>query len=167
MRTTGISDDDVPVVLPSLRELPLLDLDEVEVLHVERPSALTLETDEGESTLDAIDAVEGPSVESILDETDDASALDDGDGLPDATLHAIDEAPDDDALGDDVDGLGDDVSDLDESLLSSERGDDGADGLDSDSVEMRDPTEPLDGASADDGAEFEPIVLPVLPSFDP
>jgi hypothetical protein len=167
MRTSGISDDDVSVVLPSLRELPLLDLDEVEVLHVERPSSLTLETDEGESTLDAIDAVEGPSVESILDETDDGSALDDGDGLPDATLHAIDEAPDDDALGDDVDGLGDDVSDLDESLLSSERGDDGADGLDSDSVEMRDPTEPLDGASADDGGEFEPIVLPVLPSFDP
>jgi hypothetical protein len=167
MRTSGVSDDDVPMVLPSLRELPPLDRDEAIGPFGDRPSSALLESDDDASSYDERDAVEGLPIDAIIDDIEEGSALDDAEGIADLASDEIDEAPDREALGDDADGLGDDASDLDESLLLAERGDDGADGLETDLIDMADPTEPLDGAGADDGGEIEPIVLPTLPGLDP
>ncbi len=167
MARPGETDDDVPAALPSLRELPPLESDEVDVPFFDRPSSLAIEDEDStRPSLDERDAVEGLSIDELIDPIDDEPAPGDDDVVDESFDTGIDEAPDDDALGDDDDGLGNDAADLDESLLTSERPDDGADGLDGELVEVEEPTKRLDEFSDDDEPD-DPIVLPPLPRNDP
>jgi hypothetical protein len=168
MRSSGAPDDEAPTPLPSLGQLPPLEQDDFDIPIADRPSAFALDdAEESGSSVFERDAVEGPSVEELIDDLDaQGSALDDGEAGSAPFDDGIDEAPDDGALGDDDDGLANDASDLDESLLVNERADDGADGVDADNVDLDDPTEPLDGAGERDDEALDPIVLPPLPDLD-
>ena len=167
-RSSGAPDDDAPVALPSLGQLPPLEQDDFDIPIADRPSAFALDDeDDREASVLERDAVEGPSVEELIDDLDsEGSALDDGEQGADPFQDGIDDAPDDGALGDDDDGLANDAADLDESLLTNERVDDGADGVDADHVDLDDPTEPLDGGSEREDDAAEPILLPPLPDLD-
>jgi len=167
-RTSGVPDEDAPVPLPSLGRLPPLEQDDFDVPILDRPSALALDDGDAEQpALHERDAVEGPSVEELIDDVDaEPSALDDGEAFGDRFDGAIDEAPDAGAVGDDDDGLGNDAADLDESLLAGERADDGADGVDTDSFEVDDPSSSLDRDHERDDEAPEPIDLPPLPELD-
>lgn len=167
MATRGVPDDEAPVALPSLRELPPLEQEEFDVPFLDRPSALALDDeDTARPSLDERDAVEGPAVEELIDAFDDEAGAGDDEAFEEPLDGSIDEAPDDHALGDDDDGLGNDTADLDDSLLTNERPDDGADGVDADLVEVDEPTASLDETLDDEAAE-DPIVLPPLPGLDP
>ena len=167
MATNGAPDDEVPVALPSLQELPPLERDEFEVPFFDRPSSLALDDeDAARPSLDESDAVEGPAVDELIDAFDDDGSAPDDDLFDESFAGGIDETPDADALGDDDDGLGNDAADLDESLLTNERPDDGADGVDADVVAIEEPLSPADEES-DEGETEEPIVLPPLPRVDP
>jgi hypothetical protein len=167
MATNRVPDDDVPVALPSLEELPPLERDEFEIPFFDRPSSLAIgDEDAARPSLDERDAVEGLAVDDLIDAFDDDGGSADDDVFDESFDGGIDEAPDADALGDDDDGLGNDPSDLDESLLTNERPDDGADGVDADVVAVDEPAGMTD-EGVDEGETDEPILLPPLPRIDP
>lgn len=167
MATKRVSDDDVPVALPSLAELPPLERDEFEIPIFDRPSSFSIgDEDAARPSLDESDAVEGPAVDDVIDAFADEAGAPDDDLFDESFDGGIDEAPDAGALGDDDDGLGNDASDLDESLLTNERPDDGADGVDADVVAVDEPVGMAE-EEVDEGEGDEPIVLPPLPRIDP
>jgi len=166
--TSCAPEEDAPGALPSLEQLPPLEEDDFDVPIHDRSSPFVLEDDgDDRPALDERDAVEGLSVEELIDDVDaEPSALDDGEAFRDLFDGAIDEAPDSGAVGDDDDGLGNDAADLDESILSGDRADDGADGVDSDRFEVDAPSQSPDREHERDDEAPEPIVLPPLPELD-
>ena len=162
------SDAEFPLEVPIVAEAPPTNLDEVELPIVDSVLPSVFESEEEPSAVDARDALEGPPVESIVDDLgSEDGAIDDQQGLGETNFDAVDEVPESGGVGDDLDGLGDDASGLDVSLLTAEKGDDGADGAGTDQVLLTDPTEPLDDGEPDDATEVEPIELPPLPLLIP